>query len=85
MIHLREQCRPRLLETRQLAAVAMEQRNAGRFRRGNASRQRRRTVHAIENLQVPSAVDDSDRDPRTECGGVFAHAGTGGPSFVKSE
>jgi hypothetical protein len=85
LIHLREQGRPRPLQLHQLTAVAVEQCDAGCLRRRNASRQRRRTVHAIENLQVPTVVDDRDRDSRTEYCGVFAHTEADGPGFVQSE
>jgi hypothetical protein len=42
----------------------VEQGHPRRFRRRDTSRQRRRTIHAIENHQVPTAVDDRDGDPR---------------------
>jgi len=83
--YLREHRGVRLLKTQQVTAVLMKQRNAGCFRRGDTSRHRRRIVHAIENLQVPAAVDDCDRDFRAKLGGVFAHPDADGPSFVQSE
>nr|WP_246124085.1 hypothetical protein [Nocardia bhagyanarayanae] len=85
VIHLREQRGPCLLQPHQLAAVAVKQRHARRLRRGDTSRQRRRTVHAIEDLKVPAVVDDRDGDPRTQFCGTFAHTGADDSGFVESE
>ena len=83
--YLREHRRVGLLQTHQVTAVAAEQRDAGCFRRGDTGRHRRRAVHAIQNLQVPAAVDDRDRDRRADPGSVLAHAVADSPGFVQSE
>lgn len=71
---LRECCGARLLHAHQVTAVAVEQRDGRRFRRGDTGRHRIGAVHTVENLQVPAAVDDGDRDSRADFGGVIAYA-----------